>query len=327
VLGIVSKPLNAGRIVRVYEMMGRERVARLIRERVRAHGGSILTRGKLSQAEAPEDVASSGQSLSAMWERTRPVVIANWDLPARLRGELGMSGGDEVSACQRDAYHSLSLEGYEITPEEIRACQPNTLIDDFSMHAGDNDGSESQSPSSGQLGSLIAHGYFRAYASARQYFVRAVAGDEVASISERGLLEWRKALLLPSVLAGVLSSGSAVRWRTGELKGPEPVSGGLPAGALPSLMDQFFALLSGEENPAVRAVLAHFFLLYMQPCEAANGCLARFLMNVMLGSGGWPWIVIPAEMGTQYRSTVHAAVAGDIAPLTKLIASLVQTAG
>jgi Fic family protein len=63
--------------------------------------------------------------------------------------------------------------------------------------------------------------------------------------------------------------------------------------AVQDLMPAFFTFLKNEKEPGVRAVLGHFFFVYIHPYIDGNGRMGRFLMNVMLSSGGYPWTVIP----------------------------------
>jgi Fic family protein len=51
-------------------------------------------------------------------------------------------------------------------------------------------------------------------------------------------------------------------------------------------MPAFFELLQQEEQPAVRVVLGHFFSVYIHPYIDGNWRIGRFLMNLMLASGG-----------------------------------------
>jgi Fic family protein len=60
---------------------------------------------------------------------------------------------------------------------------------------------------------------------------------------------------------------------------------------LPALFD----LLESEPEPAVRAVLGYWLIGYIHPCMDGNGHMARFLMNAMLASGGYPWTVVRVE--------------------------------
>lgn len=52
---------------------------------------------------------------------------------------------------------------------------------------------------------------------------------------------------------------------------------------MPVLME----LLESEDNVIVRAVLGHFFFVYIHPYMDGNGRTARFLMNVMPHRQRW----------------------------------------
>ena len=89
-------------------------------------------------------------------------------------------------------------------------------------------------------------------------------------------------------------------------------------------MEVLFELLVSELNPGVRAVLGHFFFVYIHPYMDGNGRMGRFLMNVMLASGGYPWTVIPVEERDAYMASLESAsVDGDIEPFAKFISYLV----
>ena len=56
-----------------------------------------------------------------------------------------------------------------------------------------------------------------------------------------------------------------------------------------------------------------------------NGRMARFLMNLMLASGGYPWTVIPVEERKTYMNCLEkASIEGDIEPFTLFISNLVK---
>jgi Fic family protein len=56
-----------------------------------------------------------------------------------------------------------------------------------------------------------------------------------------------------------------------------------------------------------------------------NGRMGRFLMNVMLAGGGYPWTVIPVEERNTYMAALEeASVQQNIAPFTRLISRLVD---
>jgi len=72
-------------------------------------------------------------------------------------------------------------------------------------------------------------------------------------------------------------------------------------------MPVFFDMLENEENPAVRVVLGHFVFVYIHPYLDGNGRIGRFLVNVMLASGGYPWTVGPLDSREDYMSSLEAA--------------------
>jgi Fic family protein len=90
-------------------------------------------------------------------------------------------------------------------------------------------------------------------------------------------------------------------------------------------MPALFDLMTAEPEASVRAVLGHWLIGYIHPCMDGNGRVARFLMNVMLASGGYPWTVIRLEDRARYlRALDRASLAQDIQPFAHLIAERVQ---
>jgi len=91
------------------------------------------------------------------------------------------------------------------------------------------------------------------------------------------------------------------------------------------MMPLLFELLAEEPEPAVRVVLGHFIFVYIHPCFDGNGRMGRFLMNVMLASGGYPWTVIPVERRSDYMQSLESASADqNIKPFTEFLSGLVK---
>jgi Fic family protein len=90
-------------------------------------------------------------------------------------------------------------------------------------------------------------------------------------------------------------------------------------------MPTLFELLENEPAPSARAVLGHWLIGYIHPYPDGNGRIARFLMNVMLAAGGYPWTVIRVEDSDPYLAALEAAsVESDIRPFARLLAERVR---
>ena len=138
-------------------------------------------------------------------------------------------------------------------------------------------------------------------------------------------MDWYRELSQPCVAAGIIPAGAlagyrddAVYIRTSRYVPPRWE-------AVRDAMPELFNLLEQEQHPGVRAVLGHWLFGYIHPFPDGNGRMARFVMNVMLASGGYPWTVIRKQHLDTYLSALDAAsVDMKIAPFTAFIAEHVR---
>ena len=131
-------------------------------------------------------------------------------------------------------------------------------------------------------------------------------------------------MFAPSVTAGLLKPADLAGYRNDQvyIRGSFHVPPNRDAvrDAMPVLIE----LLKEEPEPAVRVVLGHFVFVYIHPYMDGNGRLGRFLMNLMLASGGYPWTVVPLSVRDRYMAALEdASVRQDIVPFTELLAELV----
>jgi Fic family protein len=90
-------------------------------------------------------------------------------------------------------------------------------------------------------------------------------------------------------------------------------------------MPALFDLVEAEPEPSVRAVLGHWLFGYIHPYPDGNGRMARFLMNVLLASGGYPWTVIRVEDRIAYLNALdRASIDLDAGPFANFIAERVR---
>jgi Fic family protein len=90
-------------------------------------------------------------------------------------------------------------------------------------------------------------------------------------------------------------------------------------------MEALFDLLEKEKESAVRAVLGHWLVGYVHPYPDGNGRMARFLMNAMLASGGYPWTVVRVDDRSQYLACLEtASVEMNVRPFATFLAERVK---
>jgi Fic family protein len=212
-----------------------------------------------------------------------------------------------------DAYHSLSIEGYSVTPELIERVRSGEWNPDD--HFADRESRDA----------LAARGYWQTFQAVKAAVKEILTGANPGALIRTAHREWYRELFQPCVAAGLLKPGAlagyrndAVYLRTSRYVPPrwEAVRDAMPA---------LFNLMERESEPSVRAVLGHWLFGYIHPYPDGNGRMARFLMNAMLASGGYPWSVIRVEDRDGYLVALdRASIDGDIKPFAAFIATRVK---
>lgn len=210
---------------------------------------------------------------------------------------------------QADAYHSLSIEGYKVSLE---------LIDKVSNGKWNP---TQNSEDKNIKNALAAKGYYEAFEAVKKTIVNSIQNGE--DITKKLSLEhhkWYNQLFMPSVQAGIIEAKHLAGYRTHQvyLRGSKHVP--FPKIAIIDAMETYFELLEREKEPLVCAILGHFMFGFIHPYMDGNGRMARFIMNSVLVSNGYPWVVIKVEDRTAYMQALEtASVDGDIKPFAKFI--------
>ena len=172
---------------------------------------------------------------------------------------------------------------------------------------------------------MAARGYWQATQKVRESIRRILNGENSGIVVDKDHGDWYRELFAPSVTANILKPSDLAGYRNGLVFTSQSKHVPLSADAVRDTMPTLFELLKNEPDALARAVLGHFIFVYIHPYMDGNGRIARFLMNVMLASGGYPWTVIPVEERRNYMESLEKASADQyIDDFAKHIAYLVS---
>ncbi len=251
--------------------------------------------------------------IEMLWESMRGKVLAVFPKAPGLPtdNEAYLRFVNEIY--RTDAYHSLSIEGYSVTPALVERVRQGGW--DPEHDAGDRRNRDA----------LAARGYWQAFQLVKKGVEKVIAGENPAALARAVHNDWYRELFQPSVTAGLIEAGALAGYRNIPvyLRGSRYVPPRWEA--VRDAMPAFYDLLEKEPAPSVRAVLGHWLFGYVHPYPDGNGRMARFLMNVMLASGGYPWTVIRIRDRKPYLSALdRASIEMDIHPFTTFIVRRVQ---
>lgn len=310
-----GQPAVAGRLAGAFRRMGRAAFADEIVGAMKSAGYDVRESDPFAPAQAVAPLAEGtplAGRLRAMWRSMRERVLEVFPAPPGLPrdGNAYLRLVDEIY--QSDAYHSLSIEGYNVTQaliERVRAGNWDPDRDDADRQSRD---------------ALAARGYWQAFQAVKGTVAEIIAGTPAGRLVRQAHHVWYRELFQPCVAAGLIAPGALAGYRQDAvfLRASRYVPPRWEAvrDAMPVLFD----LLEEEPEPGVCAVLGHWMLGYIHPYPDGNGRMARFLMNAMLASGGYPWTVIRVEDRTLYLEALDKASIGqDIEPFARFLATRV----
>lgn len=321
--GLLSRLLEgghssiAGRLAGAFRNIGRDRIADEILDAMQAAGYTV---GESDPFETRSLVVfgtrESSPYLNRMrmdWARMRDDVRRLFpDAPGRpVNVAAYLKRVEEIYV--NDAYNSLSIEGYKVSAALIEKVRTGHWNPDSDQ--GDLD----------QRNALAARGYWQAFQAVKRSIEQVLRGENAGRIADRDHVTWYRELFGPSVTAGILRPADLAGYRNGPVYIRRSMHTPPNVEAVRQLMPAFFELLQQEDEPSVRVVLGHFMFVYIHPYMDGNGRMGRFLMNLMLASGGYPWTVILLERRADYLAVLErASVEGDITPFAKFLAGLVR---
>lgn len=301
--------LRAGRLAGAFRNIGRESIANDILSTMKRLGYDIREEDPFENTStfqiSPSPYATR---LNLMWQEMRTLVLQHFDRPKTNLSSQDFLAKMDVQY-KLDAYHSLSIEGYRVTDDLIEKVRSGLW--------------KPESVDTDQRNALAARGYWQAFQRVKMSVSDLFKSNDPGSIVERDLAIWYQELFMPSVTTGILKPSDLLGYRRNQVYIRQSMHTPLPPEALTDAMSTFFKLLKQEPEASVRAILGHLLFTFIHPYMDGNGRLGRFLMNTMLASGSYDWIIIPVEKRDQYMNALEkASVEGNIEPFVKFVCTL-----
>lgn len=307
----------AGRLAGAFRNIGRDKLADEIVKTMEKAGYDLRESDPFVNKPQVElsvlDKSPYVNRIRLMWHQMREEVIKHFpEAPGIVKDhEKYLRQVEEMYVT--DAYHSLSIERYHVTPELIEK-----------VRSGEWDPNSNEEDKKYQ-DAMAARGYWQAFQQVKKSVKRVLNNENPGQVVEDDHGDWYQELFAPSVTSGILKASDLAGYRNDQVYIVQSKHVPLNKDAVRDTMPELFEQLKYEENSAVRAILGHFIFVFIHPYMDGNGRAGRFLMNVMLASGGYPWTVIPVEERDHYMKALEAAsVERDISEFAKFIGWLVN---
>jgi fido (protein-threonine AMPylation protein) len=306
----------AGRIAGAFRNIGREKIADDILKTMQAADFNVRETNPFETQPAialsTKEKSPYVNRIKLMWYDMRDVVIKNFPPAPGLPADQEKYMKQVEALYITDAYNSLSIERYHVTPG---------LIERVRTGAWD---SQENAEDKKQKDAMAARGYWQSTEKVRESIIKILSGENAGKIADADHGDWYRELFAPSVTAGILKASDLAGYRNHPVYISNSMHVPLNKDAVRDAMPALLELIENEPEASVRAVLGHFIFVFIHPYMDGNGRMGRFLMNVMLASGGYPWTVIPVEERKTYMEALErASVYSDIEPFAKFINYLV----
>lgn len=305
----------AGRLAGAFRNIGRPKFADEIIGAMQAAGYTVSESDPFKEASliafGARETSPYVNRMRMDWARMRADVLRIFPKAPGIPADAASYLKNVEELYVNDAYNSLSIEGYKVSAELIEKVRSGKWNPDADRNDRD------------QRDALAARGYWQAFQAVKASIKNVLGGANAGQIADGDHAAWYRELFGPSVTAGIVQAADLAGYRNGQVYIRRSMHTPPNVEAVRDLMPAFFELLQQEEQPAVRVVLGHFFFVYIHPYMDGNGRMGRFLMNLMMASGGYPWTIVPLERRKGYMSALESAsVEGDIRPFARFLAEL-----
>lgn len=307
---------KAGRLAGAFRNIGNDSIANEIVDTMKKAGYDIreedpfITKATISYQRATSPYVTR---LKLMWANMREVVVSNFPESTNTYTDVDSCIKHIDEQYKEDAYNSLSIEGYKVTDELIERVRSGEWSPD--ENASDFE----------QKNAMAARGYWQAFQSVKTSVTKILEGENAGKVADSGHRAWYRELFAPSITIGLLKASDLAGYRNQQVYIKGSMHTPLNNDAVREAMPVLFELMENEPNAPVRAILGHFFFVYIHPYMDGNGRIARFLLNTQFISGGYDWMIIPLERREEYMAALEkASTKEDISAFVSFLASLVK---
>ncbi len=307
----------AGRLAGAFRNIGRDRIANDIVKTMKTADYDIREKDPFEDTVnlilPAREQSPYVNRLRLMWQQMRESILGQFPAAKIRLSDIDayLKATDNIYVT--DAYHSLSIEGYRVSPALIER-----------VRSGEWDPEENEDDR-GHRNALAARGYWQAYQAVRESVRKVLEGENPGAVGEDDHGDWYREMFGPSVTAGLLRTADLAGYRNDQVYIRRSMHVPPRYEAVRDCMPVFFDLLREEPEPSVRVVLGHFMFVYIHPYMDGNGRIGMCLMNVMLAAGGYPWTVIPIEKRDDYMTALESgSVEQDIVPFAFFLGRLVS---
>ena len=312
-----GQSIIAGRLAGAFRNIKKDKIAEDIIKTMQGVGYDVREsdpfNDNLSLSFSSKDASPYANRIKIMWSNFRKIIIDKFPAAPGVPKNIDKFISSVKEIYVTDAYHSLSIERYQVTPELI------DRVRNGSWNVKDNDAD------SKQRDAMAAKGYWDAFQMVEQSIRKVLTGENAGEVLDNDHGDWYRALFGPSVVSGLLKPADLAGYRNHQVYITNSMHVPLNSEAVRDAMPVLMELLSQESEVSVKAVLGHFIFVFIHPYMDGNGRMGRFIMNLMLASGGYPWTVIPVQQRNKYMKSLEEASANlNILPFVEFLSHLVN---
>ncbi len=307
---------RASRLIGALRNVGRDDMANEIKEVMKRVGHDVKEENPFDDSSANLQILplSPHQArISLKWQQMREQII-NLNIK---KLKINLEGNDILKNMEdnyvKDSYHSLLIEGYRVTERLIK----RVIQGDWNPLENNEDAQAKNA--------LAARGYYQAFQEVKKSVEKILNGESPGEVVANDFSTWHFQLFQPSISANIIKASDLIGYRSHQvyIRGSRHTP--FNPDVLLDAMTEFLKCLKKEEDSFVRAILGHHVFVYIHPYMDGNGRIARFLMNTMLVTGGYPWTIIPIERRQEYMDALEkASTMEDITGFAKFILSLLE---